>query len=157
MRVNLNKLDQKILKDIKLKPRLTKITTVHYEMPDEKPLTVESRIQRESDSEDQPSTRHMNLTDKWEPIDSGWISNPSSIIIQGRKPQHSIVPPREVREAEADTMVELAYVMPSDKSFIIPLFEIPVGEAFDFYPKNHKILAIRVSRGTLKCVVICLP
>jgi len=152
----------------KVKSRLTRLQTTCLERPHEDPVVIETRTSVEMGSDEQPFIRHMDLTDKWVEIEQGWVSNPSLVCIKPRLPTRNLIPPREEQERMKEVVVEIGYAPPASADRLrtmhdpvkpqpIGLFEVQFGDQQSMVPKNLKLLRIRVSQGTAKCVVTVFP
>lgn len=73
------------------KARVTYWGNVSYQHPDpaREPTTVEIRYSHEIDSLEQVYVRHLTVDLSWEGVDTGWVDDPSLVVVKNTEPAGS--------------------------------------------------------------------
>ena len=70
--------------DLAHRALLTTVEQVHYTMPGENPLSVTHRSSVFLTSQEQPYSRKVPLKPEWEPLDTGWITEPGILLLENK-------------------------------------------------------------------------
>lgn len=66
------------------KPRLSVVVNVYHQRPDREATSVVGRFSRELTVDEQVYVREKDGTNKYEDLDTGWVKNPSCIVIENK-------------------------------------------------------------------------
>lgn len=133
--------------------RLTVVETVYHQTFGEQPVSVESRFERELQSDEQMYQRRKIATEEWQPLDLGWVEEVGCVVAQNTEGQFlQLIPTPEQRAENAKKILEVAYLPAAGM-----VFYVPPGESLRLYPSHPKQLVIRCQAGTVKYTVNIIP
>ena len=90
-------------------PHVVVVEMVYYQAPDDAPTSSESRFSYQTQTSEQPCVRRGKATTAWHPIDTGWLTECSQLVIKNREalPNH-IQPTAAQREELAGKIIEVS-------------------------------------------------
>ncbi len=134
------------------KNRETVVETVCHRVVGEEATSLETGYSRDLESDEQVYERRAVATEKWQPLDCGWLEgNVGLLIIRnegGKSPQ--VNPTEAEKEELAKRVIEIAY--PVSGRWLIP-----PGASMRGYPIDASNLAIRCQHSTAKYRLFLIP
>ena len=86
-------------------------------------------------------------------LDTGWIDQPSMLVLKNQPEQRTKYPTAEERAEEAERVIEVCFGIMGVQ--VIPMVDIYVGQDCRFKPTTDVYL--RCKKGTAKCLVTAYP
>lgn len=123
------------------KDRLTYRLMWYHIPPDSDAQTVECGHTRTLEHRDQPYIRKMVATEAWQPLDYGWIKEPSTILIETFRLHLPVNPSEEQKKAYEEGILELGYADSSGGFLVYP------GQSLPFNITKPESLQIRSLKG----------
>lgn len=132
------------------KSRLTVVESVYHQQPDGTNMPISTQYSRVLKSDEQAFVRKMTVGESWVEVPYGWLQDCSLLVIHNESGKYRTTAPspQEIEDAEA-AVIEVAG---PDK---VPVFDVPAGESIRGKPRRG--LHVRCARGSVKCVVSCIP
>lgn len=134
--------------------RLVVIDVLYYQPPDNaNPSQHESRFVRPLLSDEQVYQRKFKVgSDKWQLIDTGWVTTPSMVIISNDEGRNLQAIPDELEsKAIKSRIVKLGFGVSSG------VMIIPPGESIRFCPSDSKEVVLRCEYQSAKCTITVFP
>jgi hypothetical protein len=132
---------------------LTVVETVYHQQLGDQPLPVTTRFVRNLSSQEQPYVRKLTLGPEWVPLDTGWITEASYVIIanEGNGPITKNPTDEQIQE-EANRLIDISF-MGEDPH---PCMTIPSGESLRMCPVDLTMIKIRCL-VTARCRITVFP
>lgn len=83
-----------------MRPRLTVVQTVYFAVPNEHPMSVDSRYNCEVDSQEQPWMRRLTIGEEWAPLEGCWLKQCSELVLINEEGKSFLVQPTEAERAD---------------------------------------------------------
>lgn len=141
---------------MKIPGRVTVVETVHHQLPDAEPATVETRFQRWLESDEQLYRRTLRVGAEWTPIDTGWVESPAVLLLRNDREMFAVQPTEEEKTMAAGKVLEIG-VRLDGADAVVPLFAVHPGHSFRAEPLAVKSLRVRCRVGSTKCTVAAVP
>jgi hypothetical protein len=138
--------------------RIAVVEMVSFNSPGISSHSTDTRFVRHLKSDEQPYIRQLTIGEDWQPLDLGWVKNPSMIIIENREGSFmQVQPTREEREEAAKKVVEIG-IRNGETEATWPDWLVRPGENFRGSPSfiDTKI-EIRCQHGKAKVTVNIFP
>jgi hypothetical protein len=133
------------------KNRLTVVETVYHQVSGEQPQSVESRFDRELQSDEQMYQRCKVATEEWQPLDLGWVPDPGTIVIENNEGILQQVNPTPEQQEE---LAKKILVLSQDSGLG---FEVRPGESFRFSHDAPGVLLLRCRSGSARYRISVIP
>jgi hypothetical protein len=138
--------------------RTTVVEMVYYQPQGAQPEAFESRyclITAGEEGEEQHYKRQTTSTEQWRTLDTGWVKNPSTVIISFDKGEpKQVVPTDAEREEEEQKRLEIGFLLPGGYPDI-PILSLSSGKS----QRLHALVPIRIRSigGKVRFTVVALP
>ncbi len=145
-----------------IKDRITVVSTVYLQPAGEKPASVESRFDRELETQEQFYTRRLKATEEWQLIDPGWLGVDGigmMVIANDEGKNLQTIPTDEEKADTATRVLEICFLYPTKMEnfpFACQWLTLP-GESMQAYPSTLTGLHIRCRKDTAKFTVSLFP
>jgi len=134
--------------------RLTITDQIYYQIPEEDPYEISTRVSRNLHTNEQVWSRKCTATDKWELLDLGWLKGKgcSLIVIENHAGTFTqVVPSQTELEVEAKKIIEIKYKDNKQGWLIYP-------QATErFVPVDSDSLVLRCQQDTTKFTIYAIP
>ena len=157
--------------------RITIVEYVTHQSPGDRPATVITRNACNLINEGQHYNRLISVGEQWIPLSSGWINNPSLILLKNEGKTFTVNPTIKEREEEANRFIEIGiqvYSTNNNKSTLNPLtptppipsppqptyqalLYLPPRESIRLRPLGRDLFFIRCTLGEAKVTVNAYP
>lgn len=145
-----------------VKDRLTVVESVYHQPFGEDPVEIPSRFSRNLKTREQLYCRRLVATEKWEPLDCGWLGNAVGMLVvsnnEGKNQQ--VNPTNEEREVLAAKVLEL-FCSQGDRTMLSAARQahwlVPPGESMRGCPAAAQKIHIRCQSGTAKFTLHLIP
>lgn len=147
------------------KDRLVVVESVYHQPVGKEAKLIASRFSRELSSDEQPYQRELKASERWEPLDNGWIDKAGMLVIRNNEGQFlQTQPTEEERQEVAERVLEICCedrdALSVDNDFPISLFPqwwILPGESMRACPADLGSIYIRCRSGTAQFTLDLLP
>jgi hypothetical protein len=134
-----------------LDAQLVVVETIYHAATGCEPTAAESRFARKLETDEQPYTRRITVTQEWQQVDTGWITEAGMLRLANKEGEGlQVQPTAEERAAMASKIVELS-VDGSAPWLIFP------GESFRGMPSELESLRVRCRSGEARCLITIFP
>lgn len=132
--------------------RLTVVNSIHYQQPGVDILSIDAGYTYFVKTNEQAFQRITFAREEWQPLDTGWISKASQVIIQNKyviETRRTLT--TEESEEAAKHVVMVRYKDSKD------WFEIAPKESMRFKPSDLKSLEVKSGHGMTKFICTIIP
>ena len=145
--------------------RLTIVSVVYHQPLGEEPHSFPHKISRPLLTDEQAYTRKLKVTQEWQPIDIGWLTSLSLLLITNEEGKYATQPSEEEKLAISQKVLEIGfqgkvnYPPAYDLSslFPTPVFLIGPGDSFSASPCDCESLYLRCQSGVAKVTINAFP
>jgi hypothetical protein len=131
------------------------IETVYHQIAGEQPMSVEVRSRRTLNTDEQPYQRKLTVGPEWQKLDTGWIVNPSVLVVSNEEGTRIFTNPTEDQRTElAAKEVRVGIKMGGS---VVAISRIPPGESVRNIPVEAGNLWIRCCHGSARVIVTAFP
>ena len=140
--------------------RLTIVSVVYHQPLGEEPHSFPHKISKPLTTDEQAYTRKLKVTQEWQPIDIGWLTSLSLLLITNEEGKYTTQPSEEEKLAisqrvlEVGIKVEGGYPLSVTYPGPTPIFLIGPGDSFSASPCNCKSLYLRCQNHSVAKVTI---
>jgi hypothetical protein len=137
------------------------VRTFYHQLGGMDATSVDTRYQRQLDTDEQPYVRHISLSesDGWVSFDAGWLTNVGASYLQLRNNvgAYARYPTKEEKEDTLKRVVDISFTIPPMGA--VPHIEVRPGEAQAFSPSSGDMSHIRLKcrHGTAKISINIIP
>jgi len=147
------------------KCRLSITEQVYHQSPDSDPTGIAMHSSRWLESDEQPWVRKTRIGGEWTVLDTGFVTDPGTVVIQNAAPSFRINPTAEERrEADAKTLVlaklvhaEGCSLIPGCGPYIDEFAEIAPGESIRVSPLDLRDWRIKCRSGYAQVTITAFP
>lgn len=115
--------------------RITVVETIYHISPGDEPVAIQSSYNRVLSTDEQPCIRRGKTGKEWARIDSGWVDEPSVVLLQNVDPRANTV-----TETVSDRTIEVGIVIGSSVYVVATILP---GESMRFSPSIASAFRIR--------------
>lgn len=144
----------------RIRPRMTVICKVHHQLPNEQPVSFESKFESWLESDDDPQMRRYKATEEWcqLPLES-FIDKPAMVSIENREGMRTAIKPTADEQAEiGKKVIEIGFCHPGASS---PTHDnrllIPPGQSIRIILESRDGVLIRSRSGEAKYFMFAVP
>lgn len=138
------------------------VEQVYFQGAGGQPTSTESRFSRQLQTDEQPWHCQMTLTEKWVPLDCGWVVEAGMLVVKneaGRGLQ--VYPDEEEKRAIVVSIVEVtaaAQVIEADMGldYHAQWLVLP-GESLRAQPADLRSIRLRCAAGTCRVSITIVP
>lgn len=136
------------------KNRETVVETVYHQVLGEEPTSLETRYNRDLESNEQVYERQAVATEEWKLLDCGWLSgNVGLLVIRNEEGKSRQTNPTEAEKEElAKRVIEVCHL-----GSVLGGWFIPPSTSMRGYPSHPPSLRIRCLHGTAKYRLFLIP
>lgn len=140
--------------------RITVVETVCHQQFGEQSVVVDTRYTKQLTSSEQAYIRRYRVTDKFKPIDTGWIGKASLLVIKNELEPVLVQSTQEEKDEAAKKIVEVSNCASRLTRSVTPEqaeWYIYPGESMRVCPIDIKNVFIRCRHGEVKCTIAIFP
>jgi hypothetical protein len=154
------------------KSRIGVVESVYCQQPGDNPISAESRFSRWLNTDEQPYSRKIKVTEEWQPLDWGWLKKASMLVVVNEEGRFLQVQPTPQERCDAiSKVVEIGIAVCLDGGTLnIPFAEILPRESSRFSPcksieaglvlccrHGEASLVLRCRHGEARCSIMLFP
>lgn len=132
--------------------RLTVVNMLHYQQPGMDILSIDAGYSYFVKNNEQAYQRITFAQEQWQPLETGWISKASQVVIQNKY----VVETRRTLTTEEAAEAAKHVIMVRFKD-TEDWFEIAPKESMRFKPSNLNSLEVKSGHGMTKFICLIIP
>lgn len=143
--------------------RLTTVSVVYHQPLGEEPHSFLHKTSKPLTTDEQAYTRKLKVTQEWQPIDTGWLTSLSLLLITNEEGKHTTQPTEEEKLAISQRVLEVGINVEDGYPLSVacpgptPVFLIGPGDSFSASPYDCSSLYLRCQSGVAKVTVNAFP
>lgn len=136
------------------KSRIVLKDVIYYQTTGSQPTSVTKGATRPISSDEQPYSRRVVVDEDWKALDTGWLPEVSTVLVENVKEPRQVVPTKAEESLEKAKVLEIG-IMVESESRVYSFAFVPIGESLRINPTAK--LYVRCRKGSTKIAIDAFP